>query len=81
MNDKILKIGEELNIKYFNFDYFINTHVKLRIKNKDSLNLISNDLGFSDIRDFVKQYINYMLLKNSKDLDIINLIYSNNCPF
>lgn len=77
LDNKIAEIGIKHEIATLNYDDFRNTHVKMLIDNNISINIISSNLAFNDIRDFIKKYQNFIPQKLPTDFDLLsNLIES-----
>ncbi len=75
LDNKIVEIGIKHEIATLNYDDFRNTHVKMLVDNNISINIISGNLAFNDIRDFIKKYQNFIPQKLPNDFDLLtNLI-------
>lgn len=74
LDKEIAKLGLALNIKDLTYEDFIDTHVKILIDNKIQVNLISSNLGFGDIRDFLKKYKNIIPEATPELFDPLDLI-------
>ncbi len=71
LDNKVAEIGAKHGIETLNYDDFRNTYVKMLIDNNISLNIISSNLAFYDIRDFVKKYQNFIPQKLPTDFDLL----------
>jgi len=74
LDKEIAKLALALNIKDLTYEDFIDTHVKILIDNKIQVNLISSNLGFGDIRDFLKRYKNIIPETTPELFDPLDLI-------
>jgi integrase len=78
LDNKISEIGIKQGIMALNYDDFRNTHVKMLIDNNISINIISGNLAFNDIRDFIKKYQNFIPQKMPRDFDLLKMYISSN---
>ncbi len=69
VDDEITKLGKALKIRDLDYEDFIDTHVKKLIDNKIPISLISKNLGFGDIRNFIKRYGEFLPTTIPNDFD------------
>ena len=74
LDDETTKLGKVLNVENLIYEDFITFYVYFLIENNIQVNLISKNLAYGDIKDFLKKYENLIKNEKNNDFDLLLML-------